>query len=158
MASLNAYGPDGPWSQNRGFDSLVQTCSGLNVEEARRYGEGEAAHVLPCQALDHGSGYLLATGIMAALYKRATDGGAYEVKVSLAGAMKYLRSLGQYEGKTGFDRKDFELPEHVESYLETTQTGFGELRAVRHAAHIEGVDIGWKEMPKPLGSDKPVWP
>jgi hypothetical protein len=100
----------------------------------------------------------MAQDIMAALYKRATDGGAYEVKVSLAGAMKYLRSLGQYEGKTGFDRKDFKLPEHVESYLETTQTGFGELRAVRHAAHIEGVDIGWKEIPKPLGSDKPVWP
>lgn len=157
IASLNAYGPAGPWSQRRGFDSLVQTCSGINVADAERYGASEVARVLPCQALDHGSGYLLATGIMAALYKRATEGGSYEVKVSLAGVMRYLRSLGQYEGKTGFDRKDFKRPEDVNEYLETRQTGFGELQAVRHAARINGLDIGWEHMPKPLGSDEAVW-
>lgn len=157
IASLNAYGSEGPWSQRRGFDSLVQTCSGINAADAERYGAGEAARVLPCQALDHGSGYFLATGIMAALYKRATEGGSYEVKVSLAGVMRYLRSLGQYEGKTGFDRKDFKRPEDVSEFLETRQTEFGELQAVRHAARIQGLDVGWEHMPKPLGSDEPVW-
>lgn len=157
VASLNAYGPDGPWSQNRGFDSLVQTCSGINVEDALRYGDNEPARVLPCQAFDHGAGYFLATGIMAALYKRATEGGAYEVKVSLAGVMKYLRSLGIYEGKSGFGLKDLKTPNDVERYLEAKQTAFGELRAVSHSAMIEGVEVGWDEMPKPLGSDKPVW-
>lgn len=157
IASLNAYGPDGPWSQRRGFDSLVQTCSGINVAEAERFGADEPARVLPCQALDHGSGYLLATGIMAALYKRATEGGSYEVKVSLAGVMKYLRSLGQYEGKSGFLRKGFKGPEDVVDYLETRETGFGELKAVKHAASIDGVTVGWQHMPKPLGSDEPAW-
>lgn len=156
VASLNAYGPHGPWSQNRGFDSLVQTCSGLNVADALRYGANEPALVLPCQALDHGSGYFLATGIMAALCKRATKGGAYEVKVSLAGVMKYLRSLGRFEGKSGFDRKDLK-PEDVDQYLETRETGFGELRALRHSASIEGIEIGFDHMPKPLGSDEAVW-
>jgi hypothetical protein len=157
LASLNAYGPEGPWSNRRGFDSLVQTCSGLNVEDAKRYGADEAARVLPCQALDHGAGYLLATGIMAALYKRATSGGAYEVKVSLAGVMKFLRSLGQYEGKSGFERRDFKQSADVAQYLETRQTGFGELSAVKHTASIEGVEVGWETMPRPLGSDDPVW-
>jgi len=157
VASLNAYGQDGPWSLRRGFDSLVQTCSGINVADAERYGAGEAARVLPCQAFDHASGYLLATGIMAALYERTTEGGSYEVKVSLAGVMRYLRSLSQYEGKTGFDRKDFKRPEDVSEYLETRQTAFGELQAVRHAAKIHGLDVGWEYMPKPLGSDEPVW-
>jgi crotonobetainyl-CoA:carnitine CoA-transferase CaiB-like acyl-CoA transferase len=157
IASLNAYGADGPWSQRRGFDSLVQTCSGLNMADAERYGAGEAARVLPCQALDHGSGYLLATGIMAALYKRATEGGSYEVKVSLAGVMRYLRSLGQYEGNTGFGRKDFKRPQDVQEYLETRQTGLGELQAVKHAARIQGLDVGWEHMPKPLGRDEAVW-
>ncbi|OSS48166.1 hypothetical protein B5807_07803 [Epicoccum nigrum] len=157
IASLNAYGSDGPWSRRRGFDSLVQTCSGINVADAEYYGAGEAARVLPCQALDHGSGYLLATGIMAALYKRATKGGSYEVKVSLSGVMRYLRSLGRYEGKSGFERKDFKRPDEVSKYLETRQTGFGELKAVKHAAKIDGVEVGWQHMPKPLGSDDPVW-
>jgi hypothetical protein len=157
VASLNAYGPEGPWSQRRGFDSLVQTCSGINVADAERYGEGEAARVLPCQAFDHGAGYILATGIMAALYKRATEGGSYDVKVSLAGVMKYLRSLGRHQGKEGFRRKDVKPSADTEKYLETKQTQFGELKAVRHAATIQGVDIGWAEMPKPLGSDAPEW-
>lgn len=157
IASLNAYGPSGPWSQRRGFDSLVQTCSGINVAEAERYGAGEASRVLPCQALDHGSGYLLATGIMAALYKRATEGGSYEVKVSLAGTMGYLRSLGQYDGRSGFCRKDFMRSEDANEYLETRKTGFGELKAVKHAVKIDGLEVGWEHMPKPLGSDEPVW-
>lgn len=158
VANLSAWGPDGPWSENRGFDSLVQTCSGINVADAERFGAGvEPARVLPCQALDHGAGYLLATGIIAALCKRATEGGAYEVNVSLAGVMKYLRSLGQYPGRIGFEKKDFMGPQDVERYLESRETAFGELRAVRHAARIEGVDVGWEEMPKPLGSDEPMW-
>jgi len=157
IASLNAYGSDGPWSQRRGFDSLVQTCSGLNVEDARQHGTGEAVRVLPCQALDHGAGYLLATGIIAALYKRAINGGAYKVTTSLAGVMKYLRSLGQFKDKSGFERKDFEKPEDVAQYLETRQTGFGELCAVRHAASIADAKVGWDEMPKPLGADQPMW-
>ena len=157
IASLNAYGPEGPWSQHRGFDSLVQTCSGINVADAEQYGAAEASRVLPCQAFDHGAGYLLATGIMAALYKRMTEGGSYEVTASLVGVMRYLRSLGQYEGKSGFGRKDFRQPEDVRQFLETRQTGFGELAAVKHAATIAGVQIGWEIMPKPLGSDDPVW-
>lgn len=157
IASLNAYGVEGPWSHNRGFDSLVQTCSGLNVADATRFGGSEPVRVLPCQALDHGAGYLLATGIIAALYKRATIGGAYEVKVSLAGVMKYLRSLGQYKGRSGFQRTDLSALEDVERFLETRQTAFGELRAVGHSARIEGVSIGWEHMPKILGSDEPVW-
>ncbi|KAJ4319165.1 hypothetical protein N0V94_004038 [Neodidymelliopsis sp. IMI 364377] len=157
VANLNAYGPDGPWAHRRGFDSLVQTCSGINIADAERYGAGEAARVLPCQAFDHGAGYLLATGIMAALYKRATEGGSYEVKVSLAGVMRYLRSLGQHKGRSGFERKDFKRPEEVTQYLETRTTGFGQLTAVKHAASIDGASVGWKHMPRPLGSDAPEW-
>ncbi|CAO2651493.1 Nn.00g040630.m01.CDS01 [Neocucurbitaria sp. VM-36] len=157
IASLSAYGPDGPWSQYRGFDSLVQTCSGINVADAERFGAREAARVLPCQAFDHGAGYLLATGIIAALYKRETEGGAYEIKVSLAGVMKYLRSLGQYAGKTGFEKKTPKEPKTLLAYMETRESGFGELEAVRHAAEIAGLEVGWEIMPKPLGSDAPVW-
>ncbi|PWY67512.1 CoA-transferase family III [Aspergillus heteromorphus CBS 117.55] len=158
-ANMSAYGPDGPWSQRRGFDSLVQTCSGLNVSEAEHFGAGEAARPLPCQALDHAGGYFLAAGIMAALYRQATDGGSWQVDVSLAGVMKYLRSLGQYEGKSGFhDAPDYTRTQDVPiEYLEARMTGFGEMTSIRHAASIEGVEIGCEIMPKPLGSDEKRW-
>ncbi|KAL1615350.1 hypothetical protein SLS56_011852 [Neofusicoccum ribis] len=156
-ANMSAFGPEGPWKERRGFDSLVQTASGMNVSEAEHYGGGEAARILPCQALDHGSGYLLAAGICAALWRRVTEGGAWRVDVSLAGTMKYLRSLGQYEGKSGFECADVGSPEEVEEFLETRQSGFGPLRAVRHSASVDGCEPGWDLMPKPLGSDEPEW-
>ncbi|KAF5579828.1 Formyl-coenzyme A transferase [Fusarium pseudocircinatum] len=154
---MSAFGPKGPWSGRRGYDSLIQTCSGMNVSEAAHYGAGEAARPTPCQALDHAGGYLLASGIMAALYRRSVQGRSYLVDVSLAGAMKYLRSMGQYPGKSGFEAGDYEKPSDVEEYLETRQTGFGEMRAVRHSVSVDGAEPGWDVMPKPLGSDDAQW-
>ncbi|KAK5072442.1 hypothetical protein LTS08_008072 [Lithohypha guttulata] len=157
-ANMSAYGPDGPWSDKRGFDSLVQTCSGMNVSEAEHYGAGEAARPTPCQALDHTGGYFLAAGIIAALYKRATEGGSYKVDVSLAGVMKYLRSLGQFPGKSGFECKDINSSTEVaDEYMETRKSGFGVMRSVKHSATIDGMQVGWDHMPKPLGSDEPRW-
>jgi crotonobetainyl-CoA:carnitine CoA-transferase CaiB-like acyl-CoA transferase len=67
-ASLSAWGRDGPWKGRRGFDSLVQTTTGFNVDEGDAYEESIGSNVsgtkkprvLPVQALDHASGYLLA--------------------------------------------------------------------------------------------------
>ncbi|KAL7944239.1 CoA-transferase family III domain-containing protein [Trichoderma barbatum] len=157
-ANLSAFGPSGPWSRRRGYDSLVQTCSGMNVSEAEHFGAGEPARALPCQGLDHAAGYLLATGVIAALHRRAQVGGSWVVDVSLAGVMKYLRSLGQYPGKTGFESRDVETQAEVPAeYLETRETVFGSMRAVRHSASVEGCEVGWNEMPKPLGSDEARW-
>jgi crotonobetainyl-CoA:carnitine CoA-transferase CaiB-like acyl-CoA transferase len=158
VANMSAFGPRGPWAGRRGFDSLVQTASGMNVSEAQHAGQGEAARPTPCQALDHAGGYLLAVGAMAGVYRRATQGGSWRVDVSLAGVMKYLRSLGQYPGASGFEAKDYTCPGDVpEAYYETRESGFGTLKAIRHSARIEGVTVGWDVMPKPLGSDQPVW-
>ncbi|KAK7414925.1 hypothetical protein QQX98_006250 [Neonectria punicea] len=158
IANMSAFGPQGPWSGRRGYDSLVQTCSGMNVSEAEHAGKGETARHTPCQALDHAGGYMLATGVIAALYRRAMQGGSWRVDVSLAGVMKYLRSLGQYSGSTGFDCVDFERPEDVpREYVEARPTGFGVLEAIRHSARIAGCEVGWDIMPKPLGSDSPEW-
>ncbi|KAF5985612.1 Formyl-coenzyme A transferase [Fusarium coicis] len=158
VANMSAFGPEGPWSGRRGFDSLVQTCSGMNVSEAEHAGKGEPARPTPCQALDHSGGYMLAVGVMAAVYHRAVNGGLWRVDVSLAGMMKYLRSLGQYPGASGFEAKDFEKPEEVpDEYFEVQGTGFGTMKSIRHSATIEGLEVGWDIMPKPLGSDKPAW-
>jgi hypothetical protein len=157
-ANLSAYGSTGPWCTRRGFDSLVQTCSGLNVSEAERFGAGETARPLPFQALDHASGFFLAAGIAAALHRQATEGGSYAVDVSLAGTGKFLLSLGQYEGTSGFDAPLVERQEDVPGeMLEGRDSDFGRITAVRHSAAIDGVDVGWDVMPRPLGSDRAEW-
>ena len=58
----------GPWEGRRGFDSLVQTACGI----ARRYADGAGnPGALPAQALDHGTGHLIAAAALTALARRA---------------------------------------------------------------------------------------
>jgi crotonobetainyl-CoA:carnitine CoA-transferase CaiB-like acyl-CoA transferase len=161
IANLSAFGTAGPWNERRGFDSLVQTCSGMNVSEASYFGHpnGAEAKPMPCQALDHASGYFLATGIAAAVYRRAKEGGAWRVDVSLAGTMKWLRSLGQMkpvgkEGEGGIVPRDEEVGGES---MEERESGFGILRAVRHAARVEDREVGWVRMPGLLGGDEVKW-
>lgn len=151
-ASLSAYGHDGPWAPRRGFDSLVQTASGLNLAEAEAFGSSEP-RPLPAQALDHASGYLLAFAIMAALKRRAEQGGSWHVRVSLAQTGHWLRQLGRIDGMhcrdPGFD--------DVRDRLHETPSGFGLLTAVRHAAEMSETPPHWARSSVPLGTHAPAW-
>jgi crotonobetainyl-CoA:carnitine CoA-transferase CaiB-like acyl-CoA transferase len=153
-ASLSAWGPDGPWRLRRGFDSLVQTAAGFNLDEAEAAGSS-TPKPLPTQILDHAAGYLLAFGIAAALLRRAREGGSWHVQVSLAQTAAWLRSLGRIAH--GFDVPD-PGRDDVRDLLETTPSGFGELTAVRHAARMTETPPGWRRPAVPLGANPPRWP
>ena len=151
--SLSAYGAAGPWANRRGFDSLVQTATGFNHIEAEAAGV-EGPKELPAQALDHASGYLMAFGAMMARARQAREGGSWHVQVSLAQTGKWIRSLGQIEG--GFDAPDPALSD-VGDLLEECNSGFGRLRAVRHAAVLLATPPKWVRPAVPLGTDGPRW-
>ncbi|BEI86880.1 hypothetical protein CcaverHIS002_0702260 [Cutaneotrichosporon cavernicola] len=162
-ASLSAWGP-GPWECRRGFDSLVQTASGLNVLEAEGAELGQAtftsmphepkpARPLPCQALDHGAGYLLAAGILAAVYRRMIEptNGGWDVDLSLADVMELLRSLG----RQAFS--DVPAPSvNDDAWLETTRGALGEVTGVSFPATINGVDTSLGR-PSVRGADVSEW-
>ena len=151
--SLCAYGHEGPWSPRRGFDSLVQNANGLNVAEAEAAGV-EQPKPLPGQALDHGTGYLMAFGAMTALARRATEGGSWHVRISLAQTGHWLRQLGRIDGLAcpdpGFDA--------VRDRLEESDSGFGRLIAVRHPAVMAETPPRWARPSVPLGTHAPAWP
>ena len=98
--SLSAYGRTGPWASRRGFDSLVQTATGINDAEGAAFGAGRP-RALPMQILDMASAFLLAFGAEAALLRQRQEGGSWLVQVSLARTALWLRSLGRVEH--GFD-------------------------------------------------------
>jgi hypothetical protein len=150
--SLCAYGFEGPWSGRRGFDSLVQTASGINHAEAQAAGIAGPKE-LPCQALDHASGYLLALGALAALRRRAAQGGSWHVRVSLARTGHWLQSLGRVAG--GLDCCE---PAPDDSLFEESDSGFGRLRALRHAAQLSATPARWEWPSVPLGTNPPHWP
>ena len=149
--SLSAYGHVGPWSGRRGFDSLVQNANGMNDAERAAAGE-EKPKPLPCQALDHASGYLLAFGAMAALLRRAQEGGSWLVRVSLAGTGEWIKRLGRVE--RGLAAPGIADPA---AFFETTESGFGPMTAVRHSAILSATPARWALPAMPLGSHPPAW-
>jgi len=152
-ASLSAYGTHGPWARRRGFDSLVQMATGINVEEGTAAGvTGPGA--LPCQALDHAAGFILSFAVMIALHRQATIGGSWHVETSLAQAGRWIGNLGRLD--QGLSHPDPDRSD-IADLLQTTPSGFGEISAVRHAGILDKSPAHWAQPSRPLGSNPPQW-
>ena len=151
--TLSAYGHTGPWAKRRGFDSLVQNANGLNIAEAEAFGAAQPKP-LPAQAIDHASGYLLAFGAMTALARRATEGGSWHVRVSLAQTGQWLRGLGRIDGIKAHDPDLADVADRIEE----SASGFGKLTAVRHSAVMSETPPRWERPSVPLGTHPPAWP
>jgi crotonobetainyl-CoA:carnitine CoA-transferase CaiB-like acyl-CoA transferase len=92
IVQLAAWGHSGPWATRRGFDSIVQVASGIARIEADPGAEDAIPGVLPCQLLDHGTGYLAAAAALDGLRRQQADGGTYIRRVSLARTACWLTS------------------------------------------------------------------
>ncbi len=149
--SLSAYGHGGPWAGRRGFDSLAQTATGFNEAEMLAAGETKPKP-MPVQILDYASGFLMAFAAQAALLRQAHEGGSWHVRVSLARTGLWLRSLPRVA-----DGFSVAMPAPDE-YLETSASGWGELRALRHAAALSDTPAGWARPAMPPGTHAPQWP
>ena len=149
--SLSAYGSAGPWADRRGFDSLVQSATGFNTAEAEAAGV-DTPKALPVQLLDMASGFLIAFGAEAALLRQQSEGGSWQVRVSLARTAQWLRELGRIED--GF----LAAPPDFAGLMETTASGYGELTATRHAAVFSHTPAGWARPSMPPGTHPPAWP
>jgi crotonobetainyl-CoA:carnitine CoA-transferase CaiB-like acyl-CoA transferase len=146
VVELSAYGPTGPWAERRGFDSLVQTATGITAANQVAFGT-DTPKGLPCQALDHATGYLLAFGAVEALRRRATEGGSWRVRASLARTRHWLERVGRCDG-TGI--VDPEVPDDVFVTL-------GRYRLVRPPGSLSATPPGWVDPPVPLGTHEPAW-
>ena len=151
-ASLDAYGFSGPWSRRRGFDSLVQMSCGIAARGQERTGASRPTP-LPAQALDHGTGYLLAAAVCRALVRLLVDGAASDVRLSLARTARLLMDLGDSFDPMAPDLTMIDAPR----WCEGASTAFGPIRRVTCPGSIEGVESGWTLPAGPLGVDPPVW-
>ncbi|WP_030852482.1 CoA transferase [Streptomyces sp. NRRL F-4474] len=143
VAELCAWGwrAPQPWAGRRGFDSLVQAGYGIAAACA---GPDGTPGVLPAQALDHGTGYLVAAGVLRAL----AEGGGRQLRFSLAGTASWLvRGLAGARAEDGGGAREYE----AEPWLRETGSGYGVLR---HAASPFGE---WPGGPSRWGTDRAAW-
>ncbi|MFE5833835.1 CoA transferase [Streptomyces sp. NPDC056488] len=138
-ARISAWGDYGPWGGRRGFDSLVQAATGIAVAE----GSAEEPGALPAQALDHGTGYLLAAAVLRSLTEQDRDGGTRLVRVALAQTGHWLTHA---------------LPAYApERYLTESDGPLGRLRHALSPVAYEGGPTGWSRPPGLPGADGAVW-
>jgi crotonobetainyl-CoA:carnitine CoA-transferase CaiB-like acyl-CoA transferase len=146
-ASLSAWGTTGPWGGRRGFDSIVQAATGIGRLESP---DGERPGALPAQALDHATGYLLAAGVMAALRRRAEEGGSWRIRAHLARTAHWLLRTDALDARG--QRVADPAP-----WLVGADTAYGRVVQPRPAFRL---DDGPTLFPWPAhrwGSDAPEW-
>ncbi|MFJ2759835.1 CoA transferase [Streptomyces prasinus] len=171
VAQLSAWGAYGPWAGRRGFDSLVQAATGIAVSE----GSAGRPGVLPAQALDHGTGYLLAAAVLRALTEQAEEGGSRFVRLALARTAAWLLEGTAPTRAPGDDRTaaapgpasasasasapgaDVSAGGSADDRLAETDSALGRLRYARSPVSFTDGPRDWARPPGPWGTDPARW-
>jgi crotonobetainyl-CoA:carnitine CoA-transferase CaiB-like acyl-CoA transferase len=153
--TLSAWGNEGPWRDRRGFDSIVQTVSGM------AYAQGAGSDplkpkLLPVSAIDYVSGYLMAYGALVALARRAREGGSWLVRVSLARTGKWIADRGFCEEFASLP-KDLDERE-LKNLLVQTKAPSGTIQHLGPVLQLSETQPRWERPPVPLGTHPPEWP
>lgn len=92
--SISLHGPEGPWAERPGFDQSAGSVTGMMLLE----GSPEQPRLPPILVVnDYIVPWLAQAGVVAALRRRATEGGSYEVRVSLTRVALWILSLGIFD-------------------------------------------------------------
>ena len=159
VVSLCAFSHVGPWASRRGFDTVVQTVSGITHRQGEVFpGKEPGPQFYPVSAIDYLTGYLMATGAMVALARRAREGGSWLVRISLAQVGKWLVDQGQVpESELSKVEKEFK-PEELERWAMVSETPAGRLRHLSPVLQFSETQPHWSRPTVPLGYHKPEWP
>jgi crotonobetainyl-CoA:carnitine CoA-transferase CaiB-like acyl-CoA transferase len=157
--SLSAFGHAGPWASRRGFDTVVQTVSGMAIRQAECFpGNSAGPQFYPVSAIDYCSGYLMAFGAMVALARRMQEGGSWLVRISLAQVGKWIIDLGEVPAATLTGVPAEFTASELERWSTVTETPSGRLRHLKPAARLSETPPYWARPSVPLGYHPPEWP
>jgi crotonobetainyl-CoA:carnitine CoA-transferase CaiB-like acyl-CoA transferase len=119
----------------------VQIATGIGWASSP---DGQRPGALPCQLLDHASGYLVAAGALRAAAIRARAGTASHVAVSLARTAGWLLDQGA-RATTPVGRLD------VDPYRTPLGDGW---TSISPPGHIDGEALAWPRLPPRYGGTR----
>ncbi|HEY8697558.1 MAG TPA: CoA transferase [Rhizomicrobium sp.] len=157
---VSCYGNRGPWAQRRGWEQLAQAATGLAVEQgafsASRMGSRRESvpKLIPAAVCDYITGYLGASGAVAALLRRIREGGSWSVDVSLCATALWLQSLDRVDPRS--------VPESwkpgLDARLESCEMARGHLDFLGPVVEMSRTPPKWRRPPPEPGADPPSWP
>ncbi|MBV1702089.1 MAG: CoA transferase [Hyphomicrobiales bacterium] len=149
--SLNAYGWSGPWQHRRGFDSLVQMSTGI-ADAGMLAAHASQPKPLPVQALDHGTGYLMAAAVVRGMHALIHENRAYSARLSLARTAAFLIQCPRQTDALPMAALN---PDDIAAPVE--RTFWGNAQRLHSPAIIDGAPMAWDRPAGPLGTGAPHW-
>lgn len=153
--TVSTHGEGGPWAERPGFDQVAGAVTGMLSFE----GTADRAALPPTIIVnDYLVGWLAATGAMAALQRRATEGGSWRVHVSLTRAALWILSLGIFD--KAYAREVAGQPgEHelIDPLLFEADTPLGRYQGVTETVQMSLTPRRFDPVLVPRGSCQPVW-
>lgn len=157
--SLSAFGHTGPWAARRGFDTVVQSVSGITLRQAELVpGKAPGPQFYPVSAIDYCTGYLMAFGAMVALNRRVTEGGSWLVRISLAQVGKWIVDLGEVPAASLPGVAAEFTPDELDRWSMVSETPSGPLRHLKPVVRMSETPPYWARPSVPLGFHQPIWP
>jgi crotonobetainyl-CoA:carnitine CoA-transferase CaiB-like acyl-CoA transferase len=153
VVAIDAWGHEGPWAARRGFDSIVQAPTGIAMGESV---SGDEPGALPCQLLDHGTGYLAAAAALDGLRRQAEQGGTHARRVSLARTAWWLTSSPAASGATKAPANDGDGD--APAWLVELDGAGGPVTAVLPPGRLGRRPLAWPFALTGYGNDRPSWP
>ncbi len=151
---INCYGWGGPWDDRGGFDHCGQMVSGFSVSE----GNMDDPCISPVGYLnDLLTGHLAATGAMAAVLRRAEEGGSWRVRVSLARTAMWVQSLGLLPRGSFDEAPDVPSRDDAEAQLTSVPSPLGEVTYLADPVRYSAMPSTTISGPGPFGSDPASW-
>ncbi|MBM3218452.1 MAG: CoA transferase [Candidatus Rokubacteria bacterium] len=159
VVSLCAFSHVGPWASRRGFDTVVQTVSGITMRQGELFpGAAPGPQFYPVSAIDYLTGYLMAFGAMVALGRRAREGGSWLVRISLAQTGRWLVGRGQVpESQLQGVPKEL-TADDLKRWSMSSDTPGGRLDHLGPVIRLSETPPRWARPSVPLGYHEPVWP
>jgi len=134
---IDAWGHTGPWAHRRGFDSVVQAPTGISMGESSG---GDEPSALPCQLLDHATGYLAAAATLDGLRRQELQGGTQVRRLSLARTALWLTAQGTREAEGSSEIAE---ESHDSGWLVELDSGHGPVSAVAPPGTLGDEPLRW---------------
>ena len=148
--ALTAYGWSGPWHDRRGFDTLVEMVTGMAIDN-EEWAHAEQPQLLPVQALDHGTGHLMAAAAIRGLTRRLETGEGSRWRCALTRTAAHLMSVAGEDPAPPID------PATLPYGSAVITTPRGPAHRLEPAVVIEGSPQFWERPGEAFGSSSPVW-
>jgi crotonobetainyl-CoA:carnitine CoA-transferase CaiB-like acyl-CoA transferase len=154
-ATVSLHGQTGQWADRPGFDQSAGCVSGVVTLEGTPQ-QPKLPTILVVN--DYLGAWLLTTGIVASLMRRAREGGSYRVHVSLTRLSVWLYTLGLFDKAYAHSAANSSTPHlYLDPDVFRVDTPMGAYQGVTDQVQMSLTPGAYKDVLVPRGSSRLEW-